>query len=400
MINQPTQPGIPASRGWKFLIISILILTIFFRFANLDQKVYSADEVRKILRFSGYTSQEFIERMFTGDIVSVAEIQKYQYPTPERNLSDAIKALSGNPEHPPLYQLMARVWMEIVRVKNSARIFSILLSFLVFPCLYWLSRELFESPITAWVAIPLIGISPFHILAAQNTTQYSLWTVAIFLSSAALLKALRINDKQSWIVYAATVAMGFYTHLFFALVVFGHGIYVVIIEGWRFSKRLIAYGIASIAGLLIFAPWIVVILNNLGKLDKNTTHYRLAKNNLSLILWKFSSNICNLFADLHNTTRIENFLDYLILLLVVYVLALSYIVEPKVKFQLGKPNDVEEWQKKINLSENIANFSDVFLYFPDDEFLNFINRDPKFESHVVVSSKDGRNKWLYQVVKK
>lgn len=84
MINQPTKPGIATSRGWKFLLISILILTIFFRFANLDQKVYSADEVRKILRFSGYTSQEFIDRMFTGDIVSVAEIQKYQHPTPEK----------------------------------------------------------------------------------------------------------------------------------------------------------------------------------------------------------------------------------------------------------------------------------------------------------------------------
>ena len=56
--------------------------------------------------------------------------------------------------------------------------------------------------------------------------------------------------------------------------------------------------------------------------------------------------------------------------------------------------------KKINLSENMANFSDVFLYLPDEEFLTFINQDPNFESKVVVSSKDGKNKWLYKIVKK
>lgn len=538
MINQPTQPGIPTSRAWKFLLISILILTIFFRFANLDQKVYSADEVRKILRFSGYSSQEFIDRVFTGDIVSVEEIQKYQHPTPERNLTDAINALEGNAEHPPLYQLLARFWMQMVKVTTSARIFSVLLSLLAFPCLYWLCHELFESPITAWVAIPLIAISPFHILAAQNTTQYSLWTVAILLSSGALLKALRVNDKGSWIIYTATLAMGFYTHLFFALGAFGQGIYVIIIERWRFSQRLIAYGLASLAGLLAFTPWIVVIFTNLDKINKNTTYYRIAKTNLPEIISKFNYNLGNMFIDFHNITKLEKYCDYVTLALVAYsiyflirhtsmkvwlfilllivvtpiliitpdvvgqgirshqaryfipcflgiqlavaylishnlslissnvwqkrfwqfifigllsvgvisgifitqvkdwglddqkgtassvnlqlapvinkakqplvmsetthsfVLALSYIVEPKVRFQLGKPNDIEEWQKKINLSENMANFSDVFLYLPDEEFLTFINQDPNFESKVVVSSKDGKNKWLYKIVKK
>lgn len=43
----------------------------------------------------------------------------------------------------------------------------------------------------------LIAVSPFHVLYAQEAREYSLWTVTILLSSAALLRAMRVKTKLS-----------------------------------------------------------------------------------------------------------------------------------------------------------------------------------------------------------
>ena len=180
----------------KILIIIVLLLGIFFRFANLDQKVYSADEVRSILRLTGSTSEQFIEEVFTGDIISNSEIQNYQKVTPDRTFTDSINAIASVPEHPPLYQVMTRLWMQIFNFPLSARVSSIVFSVIGLVCVYWLCIELFESSVVGWVAISLLAISPFQILAAQNTTQYSLWMVTILLSSAALINALRVGTKR------------------------------------------------------------------------------------------------------------------------------------------------------------------------------------------------------------
>ncbi|MGV2391005.1 MAG UNVERIFIED_CONTAM: glycosyltransferase family 39 protein [Microcystis novacekii LVE1205-3] len=104
----------------------------------------------------------------------------------EGSLSEALRSLMSNPEHPPLYNLLARFWMQLIPIEHSARTFSIFLSILAIACLYWLCLELFDSSLTAWIAIALFAVSPFRILSAQNATQYSCWTVTIILSGIAL----------------------------------------------------------------------------------------------------------------------------------------------------------------------------------------------------------------------
>ena len=40
--------------------------------------------------------------------------------------------------------------------------------------MYWLCLELFESSVTAWLAVAIIAISPFQIVYAQEARPYSL----------------------------------------------------------------------------------------------------------------------------------------------------------------------------------------------------------------------------------
>lgn len=248
----------------RFLIIIILVLGLFFRFVNLDRKIYWMDETYTSLRISGYTESEVAQQLIQGQILSLRDLHQYQRINPEKSIIDTVKGLATEePQLAPLYFILVRFWAQMFGDSVAAiRSFSAFLSVLAFPCIYWLCLELFESSLVGGLACMLLAISPFQLVYAQEARQYSLWTVAILLSSASLIRAIRLNTWRSWGLYAATLAVGVYSHLFFVLVAIAQAIYVFVINNSRWSKALKGYLLSSIVGIIAFSPWIVVILTN------------------------------------------------------------------------------------------------------------------------------------------
>jgi uncharacterized membrane protein len=270
--SQVISTGKLPGTGFRILIIVVLLLGIFFRFHNLDRKVYWHDETFTSLRISGYTSKELIQQVFNGRVIDSEDLQKYQRTNSEKSFSDTIKSLAvEDPQHPPLYYAIARGWVQMfgnsVAVTRSLSAF---ISLLVFPCVYWLCWELFETPLVGWVAMALVAVSPFQLIYAQEAREYILWAVTTLLSSAALLRAVRLKNKRSWGLYAITFALGLYTFLFTGLVAIGHGIYVFTMERFRFSKTTISYLLASLVGFVAFLPWVLILVNNFSKFYKKT----------------------------------------------------------------------------------------------------------------------------------
>ncbi len=287
---------------FRFLIVILLLLGVFFRFANIDRKIAWLDEHITSVRISDkYADKEKVKQMLNGQEITIKTFHQAIQANPQRSVIDVVKTkLVNHPEHPPLYYMLARLGVEnfgdSVATTRSVAAF---ISLLVFPGIFWLCWELFGSPITAWVGVALIAVSPIHVLYAQEAREYSLWTVAILLSSAALLRAMRWNTKLSWITYAATVALGLYSHLFFTLVAIAQGIYVVITEGFRFSKTLIAYLLASVAGLIAFAPWMWVFISNLtgsSHLHKAAS-WTVQKPTLLTLVKRWVGNLSRVFID-------------------------------------------------------------------------------------------------------
>jgi uncharacterized membrane protein len=62
----------------------LLVLGIFFRFANLDRKVYWFDEVFTSKWISGYTEKEVVQQVYDGRIIGVEDLQMYQRLSPEK----------------------------------------------------------------------------------------------------------------------------------------------------------------------------------------------------------------------------------------------------------------------------------------------------------------------------
>lgn len=290
----------PTPRLLKLICIILIGLGIIFRFTNLGQKAYWFDETFTSLRASGYTDVEFVQKYGPNPtIVSVSDLQKYQSPQPEKNVVDTIVGLAKEePQHPPLYYVLARFWAQLFGSSvPSMRVLPAIFSVLVLPCVYWLCLELFESPLTGWLAMALIAISPFHLLLAQTARQNTLWAVVTLLSSVALLRALRSGTRTSWLIYAATMVLSFYTFLFSALVAIGHGIYVLLLERFRLTKNLVGYGIASLLALLLFLPWIATIFvfrSNVG----STTSWLAQQVSLLKLARGWVSNYVRLFIDL------------------------------------------------------------------------------------------------------
>ncbi|HBB36156.1 MAG TPA: hypothetical protein DDZ80_14865 [Cyanobacteria bacterium UBA8803] len=245
----------------KAFIAIILILGLFFRFVNLDQKIYWHDEFFTSLRVAGYTVTELEEQLITGQVIRIDDLQKYQQLNPHKGLKDTITSLAAeDAQNPPLYYILVRLWVGIQGLNPlQARMVSAVISLLAFPSIFGLGYLLFNSLAVSWMAVLLLAVSPFHVLYAQEARQYSLWTVTILCSSAALLRALRLNTKSSWGIYTVGVALSLYSNLISVLMLVGHGIYVVALQGWRWHKTVKAYLLASLAGLIIFSPWLLAI---------------------------------------------------------------------------------------------------------------------------------------------
>lgn len=248
----------------QLLAIVLLVIGIFFRFVNLDRKIYWVDEVYTSLRISGYLHQEMDTELRTGRLVSINDLHKYQYPQPEKSTLDTIDGLIAEESQlSPLYFILVRWWVQIFGNSITViRSLSVFISLLTFPALYWLCQELFKSRLTSLIALAIVAVSPVHIIYAQEARAYSLWIVMILLSGGALLRSMRLQTRMSWGIYIVTIALGLYTQLFFTFVIIVQGIYLILLERFKVTRRSISYLISVALGFLAFAPWAWIFITH------------------------------------------------------------------------------------------------------------------------------------------
>ncbi|MBE9051178.1 glycosyltransferase family 39 protein [Nostocales cyanobacterium LEGE 11386] len=323
----------------QFLIVVLLALGVFLRFWNLDGKVYWHDETYTSLRISGYTAAEVKQQIFNGRIITTESFAKFQSPNLEKSLGDTIKSLAiEDPQHPPLYYVIARFWVKIFG--NSVitiRSLSAFISLLVFPCCYWLCRELFNVPLTVpGLAIALMAISPIHLVYAQEAREYILWMVTVLLCSASLLQAIRLesadnkelvkgqqlpNRQVIWGIYAVTLALSLYTFLLSGFVAVSHGIYVLAIAKFRLTEIVKAYLLATLAGFFAFTPWIMVVIINFFKFDDATAWTKMQLP-LETLIQSWLLQLSRIFFDLD--FGFENNLSILITL--IFFILVAYAI--------------------------------------------------------------------------
>lgn len=362
--------------GLRWLLISVLVLGIGFRFLNLDRKILWHDEVYTSMRSAGYTRHEIDSSLFRDRFIPAPNLQWYQQPKPGSTFPDTIYSLAvEDPQHPPLYFVLSRFWMKLFGSGIAeTRLFPALLSLPGIIMMYWLAIELFGSRLAALVAAALLALSPYDILFAQTNRQYSLLTTIVIGSSWLLLQAIRLPTWWNWGLYMLSLALGLYAHPFFALTIAAHGVYVLLVgrpepnkdkpdpaqreslnpeeksaaprRRLKFSfpiRRLVfdrppfgnlrlylQFGIAVLEALILYSPWIAVMYFNRQR-ALATTDWAQVPTDFGYLIKLWLLSFTSLFVDLD--FGFNNPVTYLVripfLLLVIVGMVLLYRTAPR-----------------------------------------------------------------------
>lgn len=251
-------------QGLLCLLICVVAIGVFLRGVNLGQKPYWFDETYTLLRVSGYSEQEVVNALFTGEIIKAGDFLPYQTATSDRGAIGTILGLAQEePQLPPLYFLAAKFWAQSFGSSKAAmRSLSVIGSLLSFPVLYWLCWELFAAPTVGWMAMALFALSPINLRYAQEIRQYSFWLTLVLLTCVLLLRAIRQPTRLNWGVYIGSMVVALYCHLLTLLVLIGQGLYVWGLAGFRITRAVLAYLLAFVLCLVCLLPWVWIVWQN------------------------------------------------------------------------------------------------------------------------------------------
>ena len=295
------------------LVIVLLILGIFFRFVNIDRKVFWYDEVHTALRISGYDTYQAKTQMFTGKVIDIAAIQKFQKINPDksiiRNTINTITSLAtDDPQHPPLYYILTKAWVQLFGDSvTNLRIPSAIISIAVLPLAYWFCWELFHSSLVAWLAVSFFAVSPFQILYAQEAREYSLWTFMVLLVNIAFLITLRRQNFSSWAMYTLSLTASYYTSILSIPAAIGQGVYTLVQNKFQPNQVTINHLISGLISLVLFSPWLGIIIKYQNVVS-TTTSWR----NIEPFVWRtmlqiwglnISTNFADIFLDINHISN-------------------------------------------------------------------------------------------------
>jgi uncharacterized membrane protein len=252
------------SRSIIAVAIVALFAGIFFRVFHLDRKTLWGDEIVGLVRMLGYTEAEIVSA--GPHVRTAADVQAYfnlAGPANDgpRPLATTISSLaSEDPQHPPLYYLMGRLWAAWAGVTPAAlRTLPVLFGILSICGMAWLAFELFGSARPALLAAAVYAVSPFAVLYSQEAREYSLWAFETLASSALLLRAIRTQGTGRWLAYGASVAVSLYTYPLTIFVLMSHAVFVAVSPPLRKRTVLIPYLATSIVATLLFLPWLAIL---------------------------------------------------------------------------------------------------------------------------------------------
>ena len=258
----PSEEFVPL---WLCLGVAfIVVVGIFFRFYNLDRKVFWEDEILGAIHAFGYTEAEIVAA--SPRLTDASDVQRYLEPNGSRGVRETIGSLAvEDPQHAPAYYIAAHLWTQrsggsVEALRTPAAIFGVL----VLPCVFWLALELFGSLSSAIIAVALVAVSPFFVLYSQEAREYSMWTMAIALGAIISLRAVRSGAPALWIAYGAVTAASLYIYPFTGLVVLGFAAYLLIKERGRLTRTMLGCILATITALALFAPWVKAMVTSTG----------------------------------------------------------------------------------------------------------------------------------------
>lgn len=293
-------------RTWM-IVLAFFILGLALRVARLELKTAWMDEVSTVIFSLGNSSFLLPIDQIVGLDALLEPIRVNAAATP----LDSARFLLQENNHPPLYFMLAHLWMDLFSRDGAiaslpiARLFSAIWGALAIPAIYWASKHTFQSRLAGVLSAAFLAVSPFSLFLSQEARHYGLAIVLMSLSLgcfAIATRAVLTGTSPPWrvcLAWAAINALGFANHYFSALTYTGQGIVLAAIalqqarrHGGAVLRKAYWQPIYAVAltTVVSIGVWLPVLLNFYG--SPQTTFLR--EEDFSLM--KFINPIAQTFA--------------------------------------------------------------------------------------------------------
>ena len=164
--------------------------------------------------------------------------------------------VAENDPHPPLYYLLAHLWLALVGESEFAtRALSLGLGVLALPLAGVLTRRLLGVS-AALVVIALFALNPLQVAQSRDARMYPLVVATTLAATLVLWQQYQRPTRPGWLAYVLLAAASLYSHYYGGLVLLGHGLFVLSQQRAR-PHFLRQFSVAGLATLLLYLPWLV-----------------------------------------------------------------------------------------------------------------------------------------------
>jgi uncharacterized membrane protein len=208
---------------WPLLLVWLAIGAIL-RLTQLSAKPPWTDEFATLVFSLGnsYTSVPLDEAISLGTLLQPLQTNL------GGELRDVVTHLMNEDNHPPLYFILAHLWMKLLPMGDyvsvwAARSLPALCGILSIPAMYALAWTAFRSAAIAHAVAALMAVSPYGVYLAQEARHYTLAILFVIASLTCLVEAVRHLWRGTTIpmrlvgLWVLVNALGFTTHYFFVL---------------------------------------------------------------------------------------------------------------------------------------------------------------------------------------
>ena len=173
---------------------------------------------------------------------------------PAGSVGDVVQHLMTESTHPPLYFVLANLWMRLFSPQEglvslwAARSLPVVFGILAIPAMFSFGWIAFHSRLVGQLAAALMAVSPFGVYLAQDARHYTLavlWGIASMVCFAITLQTLQQRSQlplKVTFTWIAVNALGMATHYFFGLLLIAEGL--TLLGSWIWDRRFWRGGFA------------------------------------------------------------------------------------------------------------------------------------------------------------
>ncbi|OKH25143.1 glycosyltransferase [Hydrococcus rivularis NIES-593] len=262
------------------LLLLWTLIGCLLRFAQLTGKPPWTDEFATLV----FSLGNDFNCVPLDRIISIATLLQPLQPNPDATISDVVSLLLDEDNHPPLYFVLAHLWMKLFPLGGdyvnlwAARSLPAIFGVISIPATYWLASVAFNSRLVAHLSAALMAVSPYGVFIAQEARHYTLAILFVIASLGCFIGAVKhlwyrtklpIELVFLWIIINS---LGLSVHYFFGLTLLAEALALIILfvspssrpHRLLLSKKLWRIGIVAAGAIATGLTWILILPKDYG----------------------------------------------------------------------------------------------------------------------------------------